>query len=482
MPLDPSIILGYKAPQFPGAADVAQMKALQYRNALAGIQLQQAQRKIQQQNALREAMSAPGAIDPTTGMPSSQTVGNVMRVDPMAGIGLVRDAAKIDEERQKAQNDQIRGHLDSLGIAQKQHQLLQSQAMNLQARYDGYIKSGATPQQAASLVTRDKLAWLDNAEQSGMISPQQARAFRTPFDPRANQAFIAYNPQYQAAQKTKTETKKPMSSVGKLNSDLAAGRITKDQYTQAIMSATGGLDPSSIDQTADLIAHYKMAPLSAWAMSRPIGAQIMSKVRELNPQYDAKLWVGGEKAIGAFSSGPQANTVRSFSVAINHLDTLGDLADALGNGNVQMINKIANRVSQEFGGAAPTNFNAVKKLVADEIVKAIVGSGGGVTDRQEAADAVNAAQSPAQLKGVIESYEKLMAGQLDGFQRQYQQSTGRKDFDKFLSPQAQKMLKTVQGQHATSKSAPEAAIQYLKSHPDLKSAFQAKYGYVPDGM
>ena len=29
--------------------------------------------------------------------------------------------------------------------------------------------------------------------------------------------------------------------------------------------------------------------------------------------------------------------------------------------------------------------------------------------------------------------------------------------------------------------APQAAIDYLKGHPELKEQFKAKYGYLPDG-
>lgn len=151
---------------------------------------------------------------------------------------------------------------------------------------------------------------------------------------------------------------------------------------------------------------------------------------------------GQQKAVQEFTSGKLGNSVRSFNVGISHLDTLGTLADALDNKDTQAFNRIGNYFATQTGSTAPTSFNAAKKIVGDEIVKAIVGAGGGVHDREEAAKVIDAANSPAQLKAAISTYKELMIGQLGGLERQYQTSTGRTDFERFLSPQAQTLRRT----------------------------------------
>jgi hypothetical protein len=123
----------------------------------------------------------------------------------------------------------------------------------------------------------------------------------------------------------------------------------------------------------------------------------------------------------------------------------------LGNGNIPLFNKVANAVSTQVGGTAPTNFNAVKDIVSNEIVKAIVGSGGGVTDRAAAQAKVTDATTPEQLKTVIDSYKNLFTGQLAGLKQQYEAGTNRKDFEKFLAPQTQAMIKTHQSGSAQPK-------------------------------
>ena len=196
-------------------------------------------------------------------------------------------------------------------------------------------------------------------------------------------------------------------------------------------------DPATIEANAQAIAAGKQAPMTGAAARNPIAMQIMARVEQINPDFNAQDFGTAQKAMKDFSSGKLGQQTRSFSVALTHLDTLGQLADALQNKDTQVINRVGNFFSTQTGQPAPTNFNAAKQIVGDEIVKAIVGSGGGVGDREKAQQAISAASSPAQLKGVIDTYKTLMAGQLHGFQQQYEQSTGRKDFQRFLSPEAQ---------------------------------------------
>jgi hypothetical protein len=137
-------------------------------------------------------------------------------------------------------------------------------------------------------------------------------------------------------------------------------------------------DPQTIEDTAQAIAKGQLAPLSGFALSRPMAQNIMARVVQINPDFDPTQFATRQKAEKDFATGKQGTSVKSFNVAISHLGTLDQLADALNNGNVQLINKIGNAYATQSGGTAPTDFNAAKKIVADEIVKAIVGSGGGV--------------------------------------------------------------------------------------------------------
>jgi len=223
-----------------------------------------------------------------------------------------------------------------------------------------------------------------------------------------------------------------------------------------IFNSATALDPASIDANAKAISEYKLAPITGFAMRSPGGQQTMAKVMELNPEYDAKNFVTAQRTRNSFAVGPEGRTVRSFNVAIDHLDTLNDAADALKNGNIQRFNQLSQRVAQETGSPTPTNFDAIKSIVAKEIVKSVIGSatGGGVTERQELSGELSRANSPDQLKGMISRYQTLMAGQLKGLKQQYEAGRGGPDFeDKFLLPRSKQVFSRMQQPQDQGQSA-----------------------------
>jgi len=264
--------------------------------------------------------------------------------------------------------------------------------------------------------------------------------------------------------------------------DRLDARQKSSQTFQSGQTASKAPSEDQIDLAAKAIANYQQQPLGSMAMRAPYGQAVMARVMELNPDYQANEYGARNKAYKDFSTGKNGNQVRSFNVAISHLDSLEKAADALGNGDMQAFNKLGNSIAKATGKAAPNNFDGMKKIVTDEIVKAIVGAGGGVADREEASKTISSANSPAQLIGIMNSYRDLMAGQLNGLQQQYEQSTGRKDFQRLLSPESIQYLESHQNAAApaaATNQAPQAAIDYLRANPQFKDAFKAKYGYLP---
>lgn len=222
--------------------------------------------------------------------------------------------------------------------------------------------------------------------------------------------------------------------------------------------ATGGTPlPGRYETVAQGVANYDIAPPNAGSGRGAVYASnILARAKEINPDFKAENYQAAVKAAKDFSTGQQGKAVNSFNVGLKHLDTLDQLTSALNNGNIKAVNSLANSFAKQTGSSvAPTNFEAAKKIVGDEIVKAIVGAGGGVSDREEAAATINAANSPAQLQGVINTYKQLMVGQLEGLKQQYETTTFKKDFDKKLSPEALRLLQQ------TTPSSPTAAPKVI---------------------
>lgn len=174
----------------------------------------------------------------------------------------------------------------------------------------------------------------------------------------------------------------------------------------------------------------------------------------LSPEESAKKQYGFAVRQGAekkFAFGKEGQQVTSFNKSISHLVTLEGLADALNNGDTPLFNKISNQFASQTGNPAPTNFDTAKQIVGNEIVKAIVGAGGGVGDRDKAQEVINRANSPAQLKGAIATLKELMGGQLDALEHQYKASTENDDFDKYLTKDSLPVAQEIRNK----KSAPK---------------------------
>lgn len=160
---------------------------------------------------------------------------------------------------------------------------------------------------------------------------------------------------------------------------------------------------------------------------RSAPAMFMQKVLQEHPDADSEalaMAAARYRQLGAmeqaFGSGAQGNTIRSLNVAIDHTDVLRQLGDALKNGDTQRLNALRNRLLVEFGYEGPVDFDVAKKIVGDEVVKAVLGSNAGTGfERAELQAAFDRANSPEQLNGVIETARRLMLGQMRGLEFQY---------------------------------------------------------------
>lgn len=200
------------------------------------------------------------------------------------------------------------------------------------------------------------------------------------------------------------------------------------------------VNPETAGGVAKGIASYTIAPLSAQAMRTQQGYETMQQVYKINPDYDATKFATKNKARQAFATGKQGDIVRSLSVANNHLDQLADAAAALKNGPSPIANAIVNEFATQTGHPEVTNFNSMVEVVGDEVVKAVVGTPGTGGDRDAIKKNFSGSSSPASILGAVQHYKGLMGGQLDGLRRQYERSTGLKDFNEALSPDAQSSL------------------------------------------
>ena len=212
------------------------------------------------------------------------------------------------------------------------------------------------------------------------------------------------------------------------------------------------------------------------ARNQWISARVQEIAQQTGKPFDPTVFKNRQEVETAFTKGKQSDVVRSMNVAIDHLDTLQQASKALNNGQIPMFNDIANKFAKNTGQPAPTDFDAVKTLVGSEVAKAVAGGATALGDREEIRAEINNARSPAQLAGVIDKYQRLLAGQMNGLETQYKSGGGQRWDDK-INPETKAVMDKIKKEREPKPVVPapysdggkEARYQeWLKKHPEYQ--------------
>ena len=305
-----------------------------------------------------------------------------------------------------------------------------------------------------------------------------------------NDVIGYYNQRAQAILQNADAEKRRVAQIKPANNYEKAALLA--QYNSIDAQARAAVNDLTKERDATLTAvrgntptAYQQKPLSMSTRS-PRNYAIMERARQINPNYDDSMYATYADTNKKFAAGKEGDQVRALNVAVSHLDTLSDLSQALSTGNVQLINRLGQSWQKETGQTAPSNFDAAKRIVGQEVTKAVVSAGGGQKEREEAAAAITSANSPAQLAGVIQTYKTLLGGQLQGFRNQYAGNDPARSatFDKrYLTDRTRKALGVDTGaaQAANKPSLNEFLAKARAANPgvsdaDLKKYWQQTYG------
>ena len=147
---------------------------------------------------------------------------------------------------------------------------------------------------------------------------------------------------------------------------------------------------------------------------------------------------------------PDVSVVAINTVA-GHLSTLNDAIDALNNGNVGILNKLANKVGAAVGQTPQTTFQTIVHRIGPEITTAYVAGGGGEAERFANAEDFSVNKAPQQLKQNVAVTVQLLRSKIGALENQYKNTVGRDDFaQRFITPDAK---------NAFSKLAPQQGGQ-----------------------
>jgi hypothetical protein len=140
---------------------------------------------------------------------------------------------------------------------------------------------------------------------------QAASGLARPGRPRGNHAHRPDHGQAVTvtgqAKKGQTPDNAATNATTRRGQDMADKRAGESNKTQLLVAGMNpdGTPRGDVEGLAQAIAAGKLPGLSGFALARPRGQAVMSRVMEINPTYDAGDYLAKNQALAAFSTGKE---------------------------------------------------------------------------------------------------------------------------------------------------------------------------------
>lgn len=194
----------------------------------------------------------------------------------------------------------------------------------------------------------------------------------------------------------------------------------------------------------------------------------IAQSRGITPEQTAEMWRTAPGML-RFVLGADGRSTVALGTAVRHLDTVQELAKAWAANDIQAINRIRAVMGRQFGSEAATNLEASGRIVGPEIIKALGVAGAGTEhDRNTASEMFSSARSPAQLKGAVDTVQKLLGGQLEGRKKQAMAAgVSEEKFKSLIGDRPYEILSNVERGHSPK---PTGALKTYKTPAEAMEA------------
>lgn len=219
-------------------------------------------------------------------------------------------------------------------------------------------------------------------------------------------------------------------------------------------AALEGLAPKDVAMVKKL-ANYELPFPTGTASKDPYWKALIQKAVEYDPSFDATQYQTRAALRKSFTSGKDAQNVKSLNTLISHVDKLSKSGDALGNGNYPTLNAVTNFFSQGTGNPEVTNFDMNANAVAEEAATLFKGTGG--TDQEIKSWKQNFTHnlSPEQKRGAIKTLFELLNGRAGAMDSQYRAGMGKPADFTLLNDDSRNIMKAL-GVEGGAPQAPQA--------------------------
>lgn len=413
-----------------------QLRALQQQQAMLPGQLQMQQQQLQQgqiqtqlaqqqlkdQESFRQAMSDPSMQGKTIGE-VADVLAKSGRISAQSWMGL----KKADMEYRSKTAELDDKQLTNFQKAHEQTQTLYNNVMNMP---DQQLQ-----QQWPSIVQQVKAI---PGNQNLQLDPNQ---------PMSKQQLQQFGPmvsmQNAYLDQETARREKQAEAMLKQKQAEAGGTSDSAQFVSNWLKTNGLPDtaPNRLKGQQEYIRQTKIVPAQ-------VRVEGFGKIR-MNQVYDSKTGqtiymdsnslneanasepgryrapgytpeaIGQKSTTTYFTSGAGGKQLTAFNTAITHLDTLDRLAGDLNNTDIRIANRAKQEWASQTGNPAPANFEAAKNAMSGEVAAALKASGATDQEIAHVSSTFDRAQSPAQLKGAINTYRELLKSKAGQLQKQY---------------------------------------------------------------
>lgn len=303
------------------------------------------------------------------------------------------------------------------------------------------------------------------------------------------------NPVLRAGAKDITSQILEKSGLARSEYDKAFQHASGKAAGEAAAAGGSAKQNEELNTTAKKLANYEV-PLSV--LSRLPGSErlaIVAEAERQNPGFDMTQYAARQKVREQFASrSGYGGNITSLNTAVDHLDKVLKATDAIKNTDVQLLNALKNKGLEATGDPRITNLKIAIKAVTGEMATLFKGTSGTDAGMKDWAEALQASQSPEQIRQGVRQLVGLMAGRLHAIEGTWDQTMGKPRDIPILNKKSQQILDkyglsseigdSVSTDKKTAAAAPQAtapqsALDYLKAHPEAKDQFKQKYGYLP---
>ncbi len=209
-----------------------------------------------------------------------------------------------------------------------------------------------------------------------------------------------------------------------------AGNGPVSEGASASGQAYLGSLPSGRAALVKAIGDYKQKfPLN---LSRPQVMMLDAQVHSYNPDYDQKLFESRQKTLNSFTSGKDADEVKSYNTVMNHLIGAQAAIGRLGNTQSSLVNVpyniVRGQTSTQFQESRSTLL-AKMDLAMAEVNKAAAGKPITVNERDYWHQRLNQNASPKDLGATLRAFTEMIAGRMDASAEKLNTGMGIKEGD-----------------------------------------------------